>query len=351
MNLYPRMTNTPPQRRTLTRQTIRRLVYLGAALSGSVYCMALKAKAAVQPGVSKGTACRLESPCQRCGASYVDEAISSPKTSPALPANVFQGKGGGVCSLALGPDSAATSLQFQDASLTMPLPRPQNSGDVGNQESEQPGVSSKGTQKNNQSKPALQGSPRHIFLIVPAFHVSYLQTFKPLTPHEKFQEWLSATYDPRGIALFAAEATTLEHSSTDGFCGYGKGGGAYGKCFASMEADSDISSFLGDFLFPVMMHQDPRYFRMGEGSFGSRLWYAVSRVAVTHSDSGRWVFYSSALSGSALAAGISNLYYPPQDRGLGPSLTRVGIDLGNTALFNVSAEFWPDIKHKIIRVF
>lgn len=181
--------------------------------------------------------------------------------------------------------------------------------------------------------------------------MSYLKTFKPLTPHEKFEEWLDATYDPRGIALFAAEATTLEHSSSDGFCGYGKDGDAYLKCFGSMEADSDLSSFFGDFLFPVMLHQDPRYFRLGEGSFRSRLWYAVSRVVVTHSDSGRTVFYSSALAGTALAAAASNLYYPSQDRGLGPSLTRVGIDLGNTALFNVSAEFWPDIKHEISRVF
>ncbi|MGE5326437.1 MAG: hypothetical protein ACM3NO_05320 [Deltaproteobacteria bacterium] len=231
------------------------------------------------------------------------------------------------------------------------LLRPQNPGADGNQDLNQARASPEGTQKGRQDNSALKGSPRHIFLVVPAFHVSYLRTFKPLTPHEKFEEWLAATYDPRGIALFAAEATTLEHSATDGFCGYGKTWGAYGKCFASMEADSDISSFFGDFLFPVMLHQDPRYFRIGEGSFGRRLGYAVSRVVVTHSDSGRTVFYSSALAGTALAGAVSNLYYPAQDRGLGPSLTRAGIDLGNTALFNVSAEFWPDIKKKITNLF
>lgn len=272
-------------------------------------------------------------------------------TSVASSATAFQGNGAAVCRSTLGPALAAPSLKLQVASPITSSLKPNNLGDVRNQDSDQAGVESEGMEKDNQGNPALQGSPRHIFLVVPAFHVSYLKTFQPLTPHEKFEEWLAATYDPRGIVLFAAEATTLERSSSDGFCGYGKDGDAYGKCFASMEADSDISSFLGDFLLPVMMHQDPRYFRLGKGSFGSRLWYALSRVAVTHSDSGRWVFYSSALSGSALAAGISNLYYPAQDRGFGPSLTRVGIDLGNTSLFNVSAEFWPDIKHKITSVF
>jgi hypothetical protein len=228
---------------------------------------------------------------------------------------------------------------------------PARSGGVGNPDSDQPGTAPKPAQKGKQSNTALPGSPRHIFWVVPAFHVSYLKTFKPLTPREKFEEWLSATYDPRGIALFAAEAATLEHSSTDGFCAYGKHWGAYGKCFASMDADSDISSFFGDFLFPVMVHQDPRYFRLGEGSFGARLWHAVSRVVVTHSDSGRMVFSSASLAGTALAGAISNLYYPAQDQGLGPSLSRAGLDLGNTAAFNVAAEFWPDIKHQLTRVF
>lgn len=202
-----------------------------------------------------------------------------------------------------------------------------------------------------QHEAATQGSPKHIFLIVPAFHVTYLKTFKPMTPREKFDEWLQGTYDPRGLGLYAAESATLEHSSKDGFCGYGKGLGNYGKCFGATELDANISSFLGDFLFPVIMHQDPRYFRLGHGSFGKRVGYAMSRVFVTHADSGRTVFFASALSGSALGAAASNLYYPVQDRGFGHTLSRMTLDLGNTALFNAAAEFWPDIQQKLHDLF
>jgi hypothetical protein len=213
--------------------------------------------------------------------------------------------------------------------------------------------------QNQQSPPvpqstqssADQGSPKHIFWFVPAFHVSYLKQFKPLTPREKFHEWLQGTYDPRGLGLYAIESATLEHSSRDGFCGYGKGWGGYGRCLGSMELDANISSFFGDFLFPVIMHQDPRYFRRGEGSFGGRMGYAVSRVFITHADSGRTVFFTSALSGSVLAAAASNLYYPAQDRGFGHSVNRMGIDLADTALFNVAVEFWPDIRHILRHVF
>lgn len=198
---------------------------------------------------------------------------------------------------------------------------------------------------------AAKGSPGHIFWVFPAFNVNYGEKFRPLTPREKFDEWLPGVYDPEGLGVYAVESATLEYSSSDGFCGYGKGWDGYGKCFGSMELDANISSFFGDFLFPVIMHQDPRYFRLGQGSFGARLFYAVSRVFITHADSGRWVFYSSALSGTVLAAAASNLYYPRQDRGFGSSLDRAGIDLGDTALYNVSAEFWPDIKHKLYHAF
>lgn len=207
-------------------------------------------------------------------------------------------------------------------------------------------------QNNKRSSPSAEsGSPGHIFWVIPAFKVDYGQNFQPLTPREKFQEWARASYDPLGLGAGAVEAATIEHSSTDGFCGYGKGWSGYGKCFASLEADANISSFIGDYALTVLLHQDPRYFRMGEGFFGKRVLYAISRVFVTFNDSGHTVVYTSALAGTAIAAGISNLYYPPQDVSLAHTMSRIGIDLGNTALYNLAAEFWPDINNGIHRVF
>lgn len=201
------------------------------------------------------------------------------------------------------------------------------------------------------SRTATTGSPGHIFWVIPAYKVDYQHGFKPLTTKEKFQEWAQAAYDPLGLGTGAFEAATLEHSSSDGFCGYGGGWVGYGECFGSLELDADISSFIGDFALTVAWHQDPRYFRLGQGSFGRRLWYTVSRVFVTYNDSGRTVFYSSAITGTVAAVAISNLYYPPQDVGVGHTMSRIAIDLGNTALYNAAAEFWPDIHRKLRQVF
>lgn len=207
----------------------------------------------------------------------------------------------------------------------------------------------------DQQKPAVpsaaNSSPGHIFWVVPAYKVEYGKDFKPLTSKEKFLEWARGAYDPLGLAVDGVEAATLEHSSTDGFCGYGGGWVGYGKCYGSLELDADVSSFIGDYALTTLLHQDPRYFRLGRGSFGKRLWYAVSRVFVTYNDSGRTVFYTSALSGTAIAAGLSNLYAPQQDRGFGHSMSRIALDLGNTALYNASAEFWADIDRKLHDIF
>ncbi len=207
--------------------------------------------------------------------------------------------------------------------------------------------------KENQtySPTATSGSPGHIFWVIPAFKVNYQGHFQPLNSKEKFQEWFQGAYDPLGLTVGVVEAGTLEYSSADGFCGYGHGWDGYGKCFGSMELDANVSSFIGDYALAVLLHQDPRYFRMGHGSFGRRAWYSISRVFITYNDAGHNVFYSSALAGTVIASGVSNLYYPQQDRGLAHSASRAAIDLGNTALYNVAAEFWPDIHRGLHAIF
>lgn len=198
---------------------------------------------------------------------------------------------------------------------------------------------------------ATSGSPGHIFWVIPAYKVNYSGQFTPLTPKEKFQEWAQSEYDPLGLGATVVEAGTLEYSSTDGFCGYGSSFTNYMQCFGSLELDATDSSFLGDYVLAVWWHQDPRYFRLGKGSFGKRTLYAISRVFITYNDSGKNVFYSSGLAGTGIAAVLSNLYYPQSERTVGHTFSRMGIDLGDTALYNGAAEFWPGIHRFVRRIF
>ncbi len=204
------------------------------------------------------------------------------------------------------------------------------------------------------SAPPRQGgkplqNPKHIFLVVPSYDVTYFHNAPPLRPEEKFEEFKEDTYDPVGLTFSAFEALVLEHSSKDGFCGYGSEIGGYSKCFGSALLDANVSGFFGDYLFSTWLHQDPRYFRLGPpASVPRRIVYALSRVVFTRSDvSRRRVLDTSQLGGTLLAGVVSNLYYPKSDRGLGLTMSRIAIDLGATAGFNLEAEFWQDIKSKI----
>ena len=191
-------------------------------------------------------------------------------------------------------------------------------------------------------------STSHIFWVIPAFNVEYGKDTQPLTTREKFDEWARGAYDPIGLSVKATEAA-LERSGS-GFCGYGEGWDAYGKCYVAGLADGNVSSFLGDYVFATLIHEDPRYFRRGEGAAPARIGYAVSRVFLGRMDSGRTVA-DSALLGTAIAAATSNLYYPPRERGIGLTMSRIYWDLGSTALFNMAAEFWPDVQRVIRRPF
>ena len=90
----------------------------------------------------------------------------------------------------------------------------------------------------------------HIFWIVPACKVNYQHRFQPLSPEEKFQEWIESVYDPLGLAIGGVEAETLQNSPKDGFCGYGHNLTAYGQCYGSMQLDAIDSGFIGDYASP-----------------------------------------------------------------------------------------------------
>ena len=129
--------------------------------------------------------------------------------------------------------------------------------------------------------------------------------------------------------------------------GYGQGAQGYGKRLGASYADNFDGTLLGGAVFPVLLHQDPRYFRKGSGSFKSRLFYAVSTTVRCKNDRGAWEPNYSNVLGNIAAGGISNLYYPSTDRGAGLTLERALTVTAEGAIGTVFVEFWPDISKKV----
>ena len=98
-----------------------------------------------------------------------------------------------------------------------------------------------------------------------------------------------------------------------------------------------------------MTGQDSRYYRRGEGGVFSRLAYAASRSVVTRTRSGGATFNIAEVTGTAAAAGLSNIYYAPADRTVGGTVSRWGTQIMWDTVANELKEFWPDIRARLHR--
>jgi hypothetical protein len=166
--------------------------------------------------------------------------------------------------------------------------------------------------------------------------VSY-RSVAPLSVRQKFQIFAGQTLDSSFIAVSAALAG-IEQSG-DISPNYGQGGGAYAQRFGAMGAAVGFGTFLSEAALPSLFRQDPRYFRKGTGSFLARVWYAMSREAVTQSDRGNGAFNISQLGGLATSIAISTAYYPPVNRTASQNVLRFGIGAAVSTVLNIAREF------------
>ena len=81
----------------------------------------------------------------------------------------------------------------------------------------------------------------------------------------------------------------------------------------------------------------------------ARAWYAVSRTFVTRKDNGTAEFNTSETLGQLISCGISTSYYPARDRTVRSVSANWAVNLGTNSVFNMFAEFYPDLKRAFFR--
>lgn len=182
-----------------------------------------------------------------------------------------------------------------------------------------------------------QEEKQRVLGLVPDFFTSYQPNPAPLDAKLKMKLTLRTIRDPFIFAVAAATAGMEQQRNI--YPGYGTGWSGYGKRFGASYADSNISRFFGEGVYPSLFHQDPRYFYKGTGSVGSRLWYAIRSAFVAKGDNGRWQPAYSNILGNFTAAGISNAYHTPQDRSLAITMRDSGILEAGTVFENILREF------------
>jgi hypothetical protein len=128
---------------------------------------------------------------------------------------------------------------------------------------------------------------------------------------------------------------------------YGHDAGAFGEKFgASMLRSASVRVF-SDGILAAAFHQDPRYYRIGEGSIVHRGLLSARQALIRRKDDGTNQFNYSGILGRAAAAALVVTYYPEPSvtaRVVGNTFwTSIATDAGG----NLVLEFLPNIIRKV----
>jgi hypothetical protein len=191
---------------------------------------------------------------------------------------------------------------------------------------------------------------QRILGVLPTFNTTYLgDSTVSLTAKQKFGLAFRSITDPVAFAtpFFVAGYDEIFNDNK----GFGWGVEGLGKRAGAAYLDSFTGTMLGNALLPSVLHQDPRYYRMGHGSIRHRLLYATATTVICkHDNTGKWEPNYSNVGGNIVAGVISTLYYPPSNEGSGVGLAMSNglVVTAEGAIGAVINEFWPDLSRKFL---
>jgi hypothetical protein len=197
------------------------------------------------------------------------------------------------------------------------------------------------------ARAAVKEKHPRLFWVMPTYTVSNSSFPSSLSSGEKFRLAVQNATDPFTFGNIAANAGIQQ--ANNNLAGYGQGAAGYGKRVGAGLADQASASFFKTYLFPSILHQDPRYFRQGSGSFKRRLANAIIRPVVTRDDSGGCAFNWAELLGGIAASSLSNVYYPGSNSGVGPTFKRAAAGIPFSMIDHLIDEFGPDLERKFLR--
>jgi hypothetical protein len=233
---------------------------------------------------------------------------------------------------AVGLWGQSSQTPSTEASAPVNLSRPQASP-----------AGSSGATSGQEKEIEKQEQSQRLLGVIPNFGTTSRHDAPPLTPGAKFHLFYKSAFDPVELSVVGLQAAVSQ--GEDEFPEYGQGAAGFGKRYGSTLADEVSSSFFANFFYPVLLKEDPRYFRSGEGTIKRRILYSLVQEVDSRRDDGtRGVAWENIL-GAFSSGGLSNVYYPAAERGFGLTMSRSAISVGYGSLGGLVDEFYPDISH------
>ncbi|HVN03738.1 MAG TPA: hypothetical protein VMT86_04920 [Bryobacteraceae bacterium] len=195
--------------------------------------------------------------------------------------------------------------------------------------------------------PQPEKQDKRVFGVFPNYRTTDANVpFQPVTAQQKLMIGLKDSFDWPVYPVAGAFAALYQIEDQNRSFGQGMAG--YARRYGTALGDQVIGNMMTESIVPSILHQDPRYFRLGSRRGGAlfRTGYALSRIFVSRTDAGGTTFNFSEWLGNASAVAISNAYYP-DTRTASDNAERLFIACATDAFSQVMKEFWPDVKRKL----
>ena len=249
------------------------------------------------------------------------------------------------------PASGQGQQAQQPAQVSTPAQDPASNGQAANGSSSSSGTPAAQTppEKSKQQKAEdqiKQQEHQRVLGIIPSFNTSYVSDAISLTAKQKVSLAFHSAIDPYTFAIAFIVAGLGEAEGSNNRFGWGPKG--YFERSGASYLDAFDGTMIGNAFLPIILHQDPRYFRLGHGKVRHRLFYAVATSFICkHDNTGKWEPNYSNVGGNIISGAISNVYYPDSKNGIAQTF-EAGITVTLEGTFGATLqEFWPDISRKL----
>jgi hypothetical protein len=193
-----------------------------------------------------------------------------------------------------------------------------------------------------------QQEKQRIGSVIPDFNVVLNGQAVPLSGKQKMDIAFHTSIDPYTFGLAALVGGGYGEVE-DSHTGYGHGPAGYFKRFGAAYVDAFDGIIIGNGLLPVILHQDPRYYRKIHGTILSRIIYSAESTFICRGDNGKLQANVSNVLGNFIAGGISNAYYPSDERGVTLTVENASIQTVEGMVGAQLLEFSPDVTDYIHR--
>jgi hypothetical protein len=230
-------------------------------------------------------------------------------------------------------DSGAGQPSFADGAPTISS----SSQDA----AQQPQTEAEKSQHEKAEEQLKEQEKQRVAGIMATFNTTQNRDAVPLSSGQKYRLFFRSAFDPWPFGLNAVVAGIDQASDAEPQWGQGMEG--YSKRFGAAYSDYFIGNFFGNAVLPSLLHEDPRYFQKGSGSFMSRFLWAAGSTVWCKRDRGGWGPNWANVGGNLIGAAIARSYYPASERTFWDTMSD-GLTVSAEGIVGAEViEFWPDM--------